>query len=166
MEYRPENNQQKDLSSEEFRCVLRSLESVTGVSATTEEEELRRDQLVKHKKKFTLRPDENPSLELIIKASQAERDNIRNIIAQISKTNSPLGRALRQFSIDEDDIYPKRADELLRQGDNLILYTSGHVAHIGVNSPPDKFISLSDGGKKITLKPWQIIHVLRLTRLP
>lgn len=143
-------------------CVLRSLESVTGAHATSEEKELRRNQLVAQRKKFVFLSDV-PSLPLLIQAVEEERNNVRCLIEQITRSNSPLGLTLQEFSVSEEDLYPKRAAEMIQQGEQVILLATYHAAHLGIGSTPNTFISLSDGNKELTLKPWQTMHVLKLT---
>ena len=159
----PEEDRSKLQPLENYDCVLRSLESVTGASATSAERELRRSQLIIQREKFAGLLDDPPSLPLLIQALDTERDNIRSLIEQITQSDSPLGLALRGFSISEEDIYPKRAAEMVQDGEQVILLATYHAAHLGIGANPNTFISLSNGDKELELKPWQRIHVLRLT---
>lgn len=145
-----------------FDCVLRSLESATGASATPEEKELRRMQMIAYRDKFATPFDEHFSLELLIQAVETERDNIKSLIKQITESNNPLGLALKRFCMSEEDLYPKQATETIQQGDQIILLATYHAAHLGIGSTPNTFISHSDGGKELTLNAWQRIHVLKL----
>ncbi|MFZ5845230.1 MAG: hypothetical protein ACOY0S_02055 [Patescibacteria group bacterium] len=159
----PEEDKSRLPPLENHDCVLRSLESVTGVSATPTEREFRRNQIVIHRERFAGLADGPTSLSLLIQAVEAERENVRSLVEHITHSNSPLGLALRGLSISEEDIYPKRAAEMIQNGEQLILLATYHAAHLGIGANPSKFISLSDGNEELLLEPWHRIHILRLT---
>ena len=150
-------------SEQQLRCVLRSLESITGVKATADEEAYRRDQIIIQKNTFAPLFDKNITLDLLIKSLQAERDNVRTLVERIMDSESPVGLALKQYSMSEQDMYPKRVAELLAKGDQVILVTASHVAHLGQDVRQKSLVSLSDAHTRVPLEPHRVVHVMTFT---
>jgi len=146
------------------RCVLRSLESITGAKATPEEEAYRMRQRATQQETFTpLFNEQEVTLDTYIKALEAESAHVRELVEHIMNSDSPLGLALKQYSMNEQDLYPKRVAELLAKGYQIIWLTVNHAAHVGQDPQGSSFISLSDGHAKASPTVHHTMHVMIFT---
>ncbi len=128
-----------------YGCVIRALESVTGVLATEEEWDARLEQRKEalQQLKYNLAGGENEDVDI----DTLENENLGRLITEFRHHETPMGQALKGFRVKYLHLSQAEVLTHLSQGDSLILLGQdegrGHALHV-VLDPNGQLISQSD----------------------
>lgn len=160
-----------------FGCVVRAVESITGVVATEEEWAMRLNEA--ESSPFTPEEEEDilgpvPTIEsltqLIFLGAKKDIERVGAYLHKISKGSTQMGRALQQMTHVQTDLTLPGIQGMIENGDQVMIadFNSNmmlHASHVGL-SEDGGFVTLSDGGKPMRLQEYRSYNVFIFRKRP
>lgn len=146
------SDEEIDRLDTELGCFIRSIESITGQKASREEKLARIKQVQSGPDRFDIREafGYNPELYKRKKEELRVQDekNQLELLENIKKTDSPLGQALREFTIEGFQTAGIRDFmKMVEEGKMVALTQPYHIFHFGKHA--DAWSMLSDDNQLI-----------------
>lgn len=161
----------------EFGCVMRSLESVTGVQGSYAEWSTRvvlfEDRITRNLWAILNQAiDKRIGVETLTKDTEKPHNieytnplqEVMDFYQQISEHNSPLGRMMQNTNISYRTNSGSVLIQELTNGENIILSSFRHVAHVGLEE--GKVVSISDNREQRQIHPDTQYDYIALTQKP
>lgn len=162
----PDDTQGLAEAKAERGCVIRAFESATDSRATNWEYLARTDDARRAKNDIDYAATHlHPLIAAyrIVKTVAEDRRNIRKLLRDVSRSNSPLGKALQGINISHHSIEPAKLADKIRDGESrYIAMFPNHAVHLGVN-PQGIFVRKSDQGQPIDLSSFKKVLVVKVT---
>ncbi len=120
----------------QFGCAIRALESATGVMASNDELKMRlamvEASLSRNDIKLnTPNPDDIP--RRIEEAEEADRQGLMALIERFKAHNTPLGKALRQYTAVRQILTPADIGSKSLDKSQVLAMSHNHIAHVIVS---------------------------------